>query len=367
MSAISSQKSLIIMISVLTFVICLTYLISILARGYQPEFNQNGFKLKATGIISATSVYVDNLLVTATDDTINLSPGEYQIKIEKENYLTWIKKYVVEKEKVYQTETELFLQNPKTIPFINEGIENIEVSIDKSKVAFYLATASADKKSGIYILDTSYAPFQINKLSPKLIFSNTPLHQWSKYSLKFSPDSKQLLASSRDKKSNYLFNLEQIGNSNNLIDVSSKLKQIQTDWELQSNGIITDEIGKLPLSIKAKISTSSAQILYSNDETKILYQSLDNYYIYDQKKENTYLVGPINSIINPFWIYQTNNLIFQNPKNEIIVIDYDGENPHSILNFPNINIVFFPSPDSSKIFIFQSNIKSSFLSQYQIR
>ena len=94
------KKSLSIIFFVLIFIAAVTYGISFFARGYQISTNGKiGFM--ATGIISATSkpkgasVYVNDKLITATDDTINLPPDEYTIKIVKDGYLPWQKKIQV--------------------------------------------------------------------------------------------------------------------------------------------------------------------------------------------------------------------------------------------------------------------------------
>ncbi len=77
----------------------------VLARGY--SFNLDTRNLIPTGILVATSdpdgaeVLIDGKLKTATNNTINLPPGKYDIKIQKDGYTPWEKKVEVKKEEVF--------------------------------------------------------------------------------------------------------------------------------------------------------------------------------------------------------------------------------------------------------------------------
>ncbi len=67
------------------------------ATGYRIELEGKGSGnlkfIEGTGLLVATSmpdgarVLVNNKLTTATNNTINLPPGEYDVKIEKDSYL----------------------------------------------------------------------------------------------------------------------------------------------------------------------------------------------------------------------------------------------------------------------------------------
>jgi len=134
----STNKSLLITISVFLFIITSTFLITLIARGYQLDFNQPS-GIKATGLLSATSkpksasVYIDDRLFTATDDTINLPPDEYHIKIVKDGYLPWEKTIQIKKETVYQTDTQLFRSVPDLKPITFTGALNPQASPDFSR------------------------------------------------------------------------------------------------------------------------------------------------------------------------------------------------------------------------------------------
>jgi hypothetical protein len=124
-------------------------------RGYRPDF-KNG-QLKGTGLLTANSypkgaqVYINDKLTTATDDTLNLPPGDYQIKIVKDGYIPWEKNLKLEKELVTQTNALLFPAVPDLKPLTFTGALNLTPSPDGQKIAFVVASASATPKNGLYI------------------------------------------------------------------------------------------------------------------------------------------------------------------------------------------------------------------------
>src|SRR5690348_12777929 len=64
-------------------------------KGYSLDFTSGKGFLKGTGLLVATSVpdgaqvFINDHLTTATNNTINLPPGEYKVKIFKDGYFPW--------------------------------------------------------------------------------------------------------------------------------------------------------------------------------------------------------------------------------------------------------------------------------------
>ena len=137
----SDRKSLAVMAFVFSLVIFGTLAVSYLARWYQISFRQ-GPTLTSTGLLSVTSkpksasVYINDRLTTATDDTLNLPPGDYHIKITKDGYLPWDKDIQIKKEVVFQTDAQLFRSAPDLKPITYAGAINPTISNDGSKVIF---------------------------------------------------------------------------------------------------------------------------------------------------------------------------------------------------------------------------------------
>lgn len=379
----SSKKSIFIMGMVTIFVIVGTTIISLLARGYRLNL-QNGPILSPTGLISATSkpksasVYLNNRLFTATDDTINLPPGDYTIKIAKDGYLPWEKNIQVKSEIVYQTDTDLFRSAPDLRPISLTGAINPSASPDNTKIAFAVASASATKDNGLYLYENNNLPLPLVKSSPKLLSQNLPGIDWSKADFTFSPNSRQLLVTFKLTNTHYLFNLDTFANNRQLYDITPQLSIILTDWVNQEKEIINSKFDRVPTDLKAMISTTSAKdILFSSDTANelILYlasssgqlksqlpnpppaQSTqkqqrqikkDFYYVYDPKEDTNFEIGPQNDVQYPSWLPNTNDIVYVS-HNEIKVIEYDGTNEQKLYggNFNQKLIV--PSLDGTHL------------------
>lgn len=369
------KKSLIIILSVLTAIISLTYLLSMFARGYQPDF-ANGFRLKATGILSATSkpksasVYINQQLTTVTDATINLTPGNYHVTIKKDGYLPWEKNYQIEKELVYLTEAQLFKKDPILISTTIQNYSKIQVSPDKTKIILI-------DKSGLYLLENNLQILNLSKNLPKLIFSSNSQIDWAQFEFTFSPNSKQLLAKNKKRNIVYLINLDSISSSNNLNDISEAEKEIITKWQ-QEELIINNNIQKqIPQILKDKISTKSGDIIFSDNDEHILYLSQNqstllqnpsinqnrnhfnqetrnlnqnNYYVYDPLQDKNYLIDNFSLIHKPFWLPNTNFLIYY-LNNDIFSIESDASNRQKLFSSIDPIIDLYPSPEGNKIYI----------------
>ena len=107
-----SQKRIAISLLTLFFVLSGTILISLLARGYRPDFQEK--ELKPTGLLVVNSfpkgaqVFINGKLTTATNQTINLPPGEYRVTIKKPGFSSWEKNITLEKEIVTNIDAYLF-------------------------------------------------------------------------------------------------------------------------------------------------------------------------------------------------------------------------------------------------------------------
>ena len=365
-------KGLIIIISVLIIIILSTSLISLLARGYRLNFKK-GLSIKSTGLISATStpksasVYINNRLITATDDTINLPPGDYHIKISKDGFFSWEKNIKIIKEVVTQTNTTLFRSSPELKPLSLSGAINPALSPDKNKIVFSVASASASKNNGLYIVESDNTPLSLSKTAPKQLSPNSFNLDWSKATFQFSPDSRQFLAQFANNSTAYLLSTDTPINPQKLYDITSQIPLIKKDWQEQENATIKLLIEKLPKEIKPLVSTSSAQnIQFSSSGTKILYQSSsdqqipdniitpppsqstqtqqrqtkkDHYYVYDIKDDTNFLIGHKSDISLPAWIHNSNNILFVQG-DQIKSIEYDSTNEITLFtgNF-NQNLV----------------------------
>lgn len=376
----STKKSLLIIVSVFLFVIISTYIVILFARGYRPNLQGYNLILNPTGILSATSkpkgasVYINDKLTTATDDTVNLSPGNYLLKIVKDGYLPWQKSIIIKKEIVYQSDAQLFRSAPDLSPITLSGSINPVISPDYSKIIYSVASASATQDNGLYLIELNNTPLSLSKNTPRQIAVNFPGIDWSKASFVFSPNSRQILATFSN--AVYLLNLDTPITKTSLSDITVRLPLIRADWKNQEAELIQIRLSHLPEKLKSLVSTQSAKyISFSSNDDKVLYLAATdsalpqniitpppaqssqlqtrnlqqgNYYVYDIKDDTNFLIGSQNSILNPFWMPNSNNVIFVENQ-AITAVDYDNTNKVTLFagNF-NPQVVF-PWADGTKI------------------
>ena len=276
--------------------------------------------LLESGLLSANSfptgaqVYINDDLKTATNDTIYLEPGEYQVRLIKDGYSPWEKTLVIEKELVTQTDARLFPTAPSLTPLTFTGVENLLPSPDGRKIVYYTASASAQTRNGLYVLDLndSINPFQ---RTSRQIAVDVPVYDLANANFIWSPDSSQLLIISHLK--NILIDVNQSNNLQSLPDVSLRRSQILSEWEEEMYLRERQYLAEFPPEI-IEIATQSAKNVYiSPDKKKLLYTATanttlsdkltpplpstntqpqsrslkpDNTYVYDREEDKNFLV-----------------------------------------------------------------------------
>lgn len=122
-----------------------------IAKGYRPSLTNKA--LQGTGLLSANStpkgasVFINDKLTTATDDTLNLPPGEYKIKVALDGYIPWEKTLTLIPELVTQTNVRLFPSVPNLKPLTFSGALNPTPSPDGQKIVFSVETLPPKPKT----------------------------------------------------------------------------------------------------------------------------------------------------------------------------------------------------------------------------
>lgn len=397
-SSRSDRKSLLAMSTVFFVVVFGTILVTYVARGYRLDF-QNGPGLKSTGLLSATSkpkgasVYINDALTTATDDTINLPPGDYIVKIVKDGFLPWSKKVHIKKEVVFQTDAQLFRSVPDLKPITQTGAINPADNPDGNTIVFAVASASATRDNGLYIVNTYDSPLGINRSTSRQIAPNFPGVDWTKFDFSFSPDNKNLLALSKTQNISYLLPLDKTITQKDLYDVTLRLPVIYQEWADQTITLLASITPKLPSELRDIVATDSPEhIQFSSDDTKVLYlttksgqlkenivspppaQSTQaqtrniqkgNYYIYDIKDDTNFLVGNSSTISQPFWLPNSVNIAYVENQ-AIVTTEYDATNKHTLFAGAFDPKIVYPWTDGSKIAILTAPYRGAATNLYTI-
>jgi hypothetical protein len=296
-----------------------TYVAIQFAKG-RYRFTQQGV-LQGTGLLSANSfptgsqVMIDDRLVTATDDTIYLEPGTYQVKIIKDGYSPWEKTLTIEPELVTQTNAQLFPAAPSLVPVTFTGVSKVVPSPDGQKLLFHTASASSSLRNGLYVIDLNSNPLSMQR-GPRQITDDSPELELDQTSFIWSPDSSQLLLVSDNR--SLLLDTNQKSSLGSLPDVGFRRRQILAEWQEEMYLREREFLTVFPPEIIALATSSARNVYFSPDKKKLLYTASasaaipenivppvpatntqpesrqiepGNIYVYDREEDKNFLIG----------------------------------------------------------------------------
>src|ERR1035437_9809308 len=244
------MKKLIIPTLIVLFLIAGTIVVVLLGRGYGLNLNGSGPILAGTGLLVATSspdgaqVIINGHLTTATDNTINLAPGEYDVKIFKEGYFPWQKKITIKKEVVSKADALLFPTAPQLTSITNVGIQNPVLDPTDTKLAYTVASQSATK-NGIYVLDMSIRPIiTLQNASTQLV--DDTIVSFSRSTFTWSPDSAQMLAIIPGESLTTTYLLQTNGINQAQQDVTETIASVNASWLKMKTEKDTARMNSLP-------------------------------------------------------------------------------------------------------------------------
>jgi hypothetical protein len=248
------------------------------------RLTDQGF-VQGTGLLSANSfptaaeVYIDGKLITATDDTIYLEPGEYEIEIFKDGHNPWKKTVKIEKELVVQTNALLFPTAPSLNTLTFNGAHQLTPSPDGQKIVFYSNSNISERKNGLYILELTNNTFSFQKESRQI--SDESLN-FDLETAKFiwSPDSSELILITDTRE--VLLDINKLNTLDSLQDISYKKKQILSEWEQEMYLRERDNFSKFPEEVIAIATTSAKNIYISPDKKRMLYTATTETVIPDE-------------------------------------------------------------------------------------
>lgn len=236
----------------------------------------DGFQSE-TGLLAANSfpsgaqVFINGNLVTATDDTLYLEPGEYDVRIVKDGYSPWQKLLKLEKELVVQTNSTLFPIAPSLTNLTFTGLENIAPSPDGQKILYYTASNSAQKKNGLYVLDLVDNPLPIQK-GPRQVAEDAPSFNLATAKFIWSPDSSKVMILSDNRQ--VVIDTDRNNDLAELPDSTFQRKQILSEWEQEMYLRERQFLSQFPDEV-IDIATNSAKNVYiSPDKKRLLYTAI---------------------------------------------------------------------------------------------
>lgn len=310
----------------IAFIILGTIAVILYGRGYRPDSGG----IKPTGLLSVTSdpvgaeVYIDNVLRTATDNTINVDPGWYDITISKEGYIPWQKKLRIQGEIVTRADPFLFPTNPSLSPLTNVGIENPVLSPDGTKIAYIVKPIALNglgtQRAGLWVYELVERSLGFNRDQRQVGLVDT-LINFSQADLIWSPDSAQIMVNTPN-----ITRLYTANRTDDFQDVTLSHRTLLQTWDEQTRLRIRQQLVAFKQPI-IDVATQSAKIIsFSPDESKILYEatasatipqvitpaligtnpteekrsiSPGKIYVYDSKEDRNYFLLEANELPKP--------------------------------------------------------------------
>lgn len=274
------RSRLLIFLATAVFITLGTIFMIRFAKGYR--LGSTG-TVRGTGLLTATSfpngaeVYLDGRLTTATDNTLNLEPGMYEVEIKKDGYHSWRKTLTIEEELVTQTSATLFPTSPSLEPLTYTGAVNPIPSPDGNQVVFAVASASAAAKNGLYVQDLGSSPIALNRSARQIARSSSD-YNYTTARYTWSPNGSEVLVAFTSG-SHVLLAANRFNDLGDLKDVTATLAQIMREWEIELARKEQIRLKELPGSLAEAATAQATNLYFSPDGHRLLYQATEDFEI----------------------------------------------------------------------------------------
>jgi len=377
-----------IIIFIITFLIVglIGYFVSLYARGYR--FNSKTFKFSPNGLLvvksdpSGAQVFINGELKNATDTTISLSPGTYDVEFKKEGFITWDKRLEITKEVVTEANAHLFKSVPSLTPVSFTGSISPVASLDFGRIAYAVPSTNTSGGGGLWILDTANLPLGFAREPRQVTDGDMTNSTWQ-----FSPDGRDIMLTTLT--GVFVLDAGSFTPQKERINVASQKVEIMVDWQNKSKLKLTAQLKGIQPEIADVLQRKTKFLIFSPDEKKVLYQASSDAtvpsgvakqlpgastqrqereikegrtYIYDIKEDRNFLIydqevnidsslavldSPQASI---HWFSTSSNLVLAE-EGKVTIMDYDGTNRQVVYSGAYITPYAFPILSTDRIII----------------
>lgn len=352
--------------------------LSLYARGYR--FDSQTLRFKPSGLLVVKSdpagaqVFVNGELSTATDTTISLAPGTYDVSIRKESFHPWNKRLLIEKEVVTEAIASLFRVAPSLSSVTFSGAVSPVLSPDGTRIAFATPSSREDpEKGGLWLIETVNLPIGFARDPRRVTDGDLTAAAWQ-----FSPDGREILLSFGQ--SVFLLDSSTFTPQARRVNVAARKEIILAEWEKERGTRLSSQIKILPDELVDILERKSSSIVFSPDETKILYTASGSAtirenlikslpgsssqkeerdikngqtYVYDIKEDRNFLLdeGAVPEATRRLSWFPTSKHLVLSETGKITIIDYDGTNKQLVYSGSYVSPHAYPFGSTSRLLI----------------
>jgi len=336
------------------------------ARGYR--FDKETLRFRPNGLLviksdpTGAQVFINGDLKTATDTTLSLLPGVYDISVRKDGSLPWSKRLTIEKEVVTLAYVALFRVAPSLTAVTFEGALNPVSSSDYSKIAY------AVPGSGLFLIETADLPLGFSRDPRRLTDGDLTQASWE-----FSPDGRQIMLTGQF--GVFLLDSGSFTPQNARVNISSRKEAVLGEWETLKKNKLSAQLKNLPEELADMLQRKASAVTFSPDDTKILYTASSSAslkenlikappgsstqkqernieagktYVYDIKEDRNFRVA--DEGVSVRWFPTSKHLVLAEA-GQVVIVDCDGTNRQPVYSGSYIAPHAYPYLNSSKILI----------------
>jgi len=347
------------------------------AKGYKFDFKS--FEFVPNGILvvkaepSSSQIYVNGVLKGVADDNIKLSPGTYDVSIQKEGFISWNKRLTIEKEVVTEANVELFKSASSLSAVTFSGVISPTTSDDHTKISFVVPTTkeNGQDKSGLWVMETASLPLGFSRDPRRVTDGNLQTATWE-----WSPDGREILLTTT--LGTFLLDSGEYTPQSNRVNIASTKDIVLKEWDEKRKKKLSAKVKPLSEELHDLFLNKVSAIEFSPDEDKILYTAsgsatlandllefvfpgsstqkqereikLGSTYIYDIKEDRNFLLDTNDSEKSISWFATSNHVLIAENGN-IFIADFDGTNRQSVYSGAYTSPFAFPTLKSDRILI----------------
>lgn len=347
----------------------LGYIAVLYARGFR--FDVATLKLQSKGILviktdpTGAQVFVNKDLIGASDSNFSLSPATYDVEIRKNGFMNWYKRLTIEKETVTEVRVDIFKSTPSFTPITQDGVTQPVSSDNFSQIAY-------TGEGGLWILENINLPIGFAKDPRKITDGDLTNASWQ-----FSPNGRDLLLETPG--GSFLLEAGKFTPQSQRINISTKKNTTLETWRKEKEAKLLTQARNLPSELQDLLQRKTSLIVFSPDETKILYTAsasgtlssnlikpipgastqkqdrdikIDHTYVYDIKEDRNFLIDPSDNWEKRklFWLPNSRNLGLAD-EGKITIMDYDGTNRQVVFSGGYTPPYVFPYLNGEKLLI----------------